>query len=100
VASPTFNEIVECERELMNFFKWDLMIVTPILVLNQYLANGILYDNEDIDRYLMLETVRKVTDSIQNKLVVLVKELNLFRDKRPSQLAAALIYLARKEELN
>ena len=84
----------------MNFFKWDLMIVTPILVLNQYLANGILYDNEDIDKYLMLETVRKVTDSIQNKLVVLVKELNLFRDKRPSQLAAALIYLARKEELN
>ena len=84
----------------MNFFKWDLMIVTPILVLNQYLANGILFDNEDIDKYLMNETVRKITDIIQNKLVVLIKELNLIRDKRPSQLAAALVYLARKEVLN
>ena len=52
VASPTFNEIVECERELMSFFKWDLMIVTPIIVLNQYLANGILFDNEDIDKFI------------------------------------------------
>ena len=57
------------------------MIVTPILVLNQYLANGILFDNEDIDKYLMNETVRKITDIIQNKLVVLIKELNLIRDK-------------------
>lgn len=100
VATPTFNEVVECERELMHFFKWDLMIVTPTLVLNQFLANGIVFDNEDIDKFMLLETVRHITDSLLSKLVVLVKELNIFRDKRPSLLAAALVYLARKEELN
>jgi hypothetical protein len=84
VETPSFNEIVECERYLMNFFKWDLAIVTPTLVLQLYLANGILFDNEDIDKYVQLETVRKVTDSILSKLVILVKELNVFREKKPS----------------
>lgn len=31
VPTPTFDEIIECERELMNHFKWDLMILTPIV---------------------------------------------------------------------
>lgn len=84
VPSPTFNEVVECERELMSFFKWDLMIVTPTLVLQHYLANGIMFDNEDIDKYVLIETARKITDSISAKLTFLVKDLNLFRDKKPS----------------
>lgn len=33
IPTPTFEEIVECERELMNFFKWDLMFVTPTIVV-------------------------------------------------------------------
>ena len=33
VPTPTFNEIVDCERELMNHFNWDLMFVTPTIVL-------------------------------------------------------------------
>lgn len=74
VPSPTFSEVVECERELMVFFKWDLMIVTPTIVLQHYLANGVVFDNEDIDKYCLLETTRKITDSVLSKLTVLVKE--------------------------
>lgn len=50
VAVPSFEEVIECERELMNFFKWDLMIVTPTVILKLIMANGIVFDNEDIER--------------------------------------------------
>jgi hypothetical protein len=50
VSTPTFDEIVECERSLMNFFKWDLMFVTPTIIVNSMLANGIIFDNEEIER--------------------------------------------------
>jgi hypothetical protein len=32
----------------MQFFNWDLMIVTPTLIVNMMLANGIVFDNEEI----------------------------------------------------
>jgi len=45
---PTFEEVVECERSLMNHFKWDLMFVTPTIIVNLMLANGIIFDNEEL----------------------------------------------------
>mmetsp|Transcript_8214 Transcript_8214/g.6123 ORF Transcript_8214/g.6123 Transcript_8214/m.6123 type:complete len:90 (-) Transcript_8214:199-468(-) len=43
---PTYNEVVECERELLIHFKWDLMILIPSHFLRAFLANGIVFDNE------------------------------------------------------
>lgn len=43
---PTFQEVVECERTMIKFFGWDLMIVLPIHVLMSLFANGIVFENE------------------------------------------------------
>lgn len=100
VSTPTFDEIVECERSLMNFFRWDLMFVTPTIIVNSMLANGIIFDNEEIEREMLEEVARKVTDRVSFNLDVLVREQYLFRDKKSSQLASVIVYLARKEEFS
>ena len=43
---PTYNEIVETERLLMNFFGWDLGFVMPIHFVEMFLANGVLFESE------------------------------------------------------
>ena len=43
---PNFEQIVECERKLMIFFKWNLKFVLPIHFLRILLANGVLFTNE------------------------------------------------------
>ena len=43
---PTYAEIVETERHLMNFFGWDLGFVMPIHFVEMFLANGILFESE------------------------------------------------------
>ena len=45
---PTFNEVIECERELLLFFDWDLMIVIPPHFIRCFLSNGIVFENENI----------------------------------------------------
>jgi hypothetical protein len=45
-APPNFEQIVECERELMVFYKWDIMIITPAVLTRLFLANGVVFDNE------------------------------------------------------
>lgn len=43
---PSFSQVVECERKLLNFFKWDLKFILPLQMLRSYLANGVLFSNE------------------------------------------------------
>jgi len=43
---PTYTEIVETERHLMNFFGWDLGFVMPIHFIEMFLANGVLFESE------------------------------------------------------
>ena len=47
MPTPSHNEVVECERVIMKFFNWSLMIVSPTSVLRSLLANGVLFDSED-----------------------------------------------------
>ena len=97
VPTPTFNDIVECERELMNHFKWDLMILTPTVFVESMLANGIVFDNEDIESSMQQEVVRNIYDRVKTNLNALVHDLHLFRYKKASHLACVVIYLERKE---
>jgi hypothetical protein len=46
------------------------------------------------------EVSKKIHDRVSFNLDVLVKEFTLFRDKKSSQLASVIIYLARKEEFS
>ena len=44
--APHFNDVVECERQVMRFFNWDLMMIMPIHFIKCLLSNGVLFNNE------------------------------------------------------
>ena len=44
---PTYEKIVECERELLKFFKWDLGFLMAIHFVEMFLANGVLFGSEE-----------------------------------------------------
>lgn len=55
---PSFSEIVECERENMYFFKWNLNFSTNLSVLNIILSNGVIFENEPMnDKELFAKNV-------------------------------------------
>jgi hypothetical protein len=43
---PTFAEIVECERDIVQSFKWDLMMLIPSHFVKALLANGVVLETE------------------------------------------------------
>jgi hypothetical protein len=90
----TFEEIVESERLVMTFFKWDLMILIPTHFVMSLLANGIVFENEV---NATPEVAKKVSDKALSVLELLVKNMNLFINQRASLLGTAIIYTARKE---
>ncbi len=45
-CNPTWTDIVETEREIMNFYGWDIGFVLPIHYIEMFLANGILFESE------------------------------------------------------
>ena len=45
-STPSFNDIVECERRLMVHLDWNLMVLQPIHFLKAFLANGVLYEKD------------------------------------------------------
>lgn len=60
---PTWTEIVETERMLMNFLGWDLGFVLPVHFLEIFLANGILFESEEItSNFKTKETAKKIAD--------------------------------------
>ena len=73
VIIPSFDDIIKCEGDLMRFFNWDLMIVTPTNVLKLLLANGVIFENEKFQNKLLVAS--KVTTLALQLLELLVKEL-------------------------
>lgn len=45
-TNPSWTDIVETERLLMNFYGWDLGFVLPIHYIEMFLANGVLFETE------------------------------------------------------
>lgn len=44
--NPTYTDIVETERHLMEFYGWDLGFVMPYHFVEMFLANGVLFETE------------------------------------------------------
>jgi phenylpyruvate tautomerase PptA (4-oxalocrotonate tautomerase family) len=68
----------------MNFHQWDLMIVTPTVIVKLLEANGVVFDNEEIEDAKKKEIAKGINDKIATNLETLVKSLISFRDKRSS----------------
>jgi hypothetical protein len=75
VAPPTFEEVVECERELMVFFNWDLMIITPTILTKLIIANGVVFENESFGQVSTIDVAKRVSERCLTILEQIVREL-------------------------
>lgn len=62
VAAPTFIDVVECERELMVFYNWDLNVTTPTILTKLLIANGVVFDNESFGGIPPCDVAKKVSE--------------------------------------
>lgn len=76
------------------------MIITPYQFVRMLLANGILFENEDIPSSQKIDIAKRISQRANTILETLPKELHLFRDKRASIIGSAIVFIARKEELS
>ena len=94
----------------MNFFKWDLKFVLPLHILRAYLANGVVFSNEFEQHYatnsehqvdqMKLDWSRAITtESLSISDLVISKSNVMSRAEFSSDIAAGIVYLARKNVL-
>ena len=107
---PTFNQIVECERKLLYFFNWDLKFILPLHMVRAFLSNGVLFTNEfaelvankpahEVQR-MKAEWSRTITtESLSISDLIVSKGNVTYRSEWSSDIAASIIYLARKNIL-
>ena len=78
---PTYNEIVETERHLMNFFGWDLGFVMPIHFVEMFLANGILFESENSSQIQKNKmTAQSLSKKCYEILNDMIKQKNCFKN--------------------
>ena len=108
--TPTYHQIVECERLILEYFQWDLTFLLPIHFVRLHLANGVLFSNE-----LKFTNEHLTTSNLYNLKQELTKALTaealslcdlliskgacFLRKEQPSDVAASIIYFARKNIL-
>jgi len=100
---PSWSDVVETERMLMNFFGWDLGFVLPIHFVEMFLANGVLFESEELASIQKTKfTAQKLSEKCYEILNEMVKQKTCFKNEGFSgnQVAAAIVYLARKEVFN
>ena len=85
------------------------MIVSPTSVMRSLLANGVLFDSEDSQAIKLIknneqlsptyiELARRISDRCLQLLEMVVKEMTVFRDIKPSKIANAIVFISRQEE--
>ena len=99
---PTYTDIVETERMLLKFFEWDLGFVLPLHFLEMFLAQGIFFANE----VPLGQEAAQMSSSLNTRAYRLLDECFQRRDSfknhgcLPSEMAALMVYQARKDKLN
>ena len=93
------------------FFGWDLKFVLPLHILRAFLANGVLFTNEFRDMQLAgssqqlinkskADWSRSITTEALSISDLIVSKGNVtYRNESSSDIAASIIYLARKNIL-
>ena len=108
---PDFDAIVGCEKRILAYFEWDLKFLLPIHFLRLFLANGVLFSKEMVpeerrhrnkEKFLK-EKIGKARSICEESLQIadmLLKEGRIcLRQEQPSEVAASIVYLARKNIL-
>ena len=93
--SPSWTEIVETERMIMNFFGWDLGFVLPIHYVEMILANGALFESEEITNTQKTKyTAKKISEKCYELLDEMIRHKTCFKNEgfSGSQVASVLVF--------
>jgi len=95
----------------MQFFHWNLKFILPLHILRAFLANGVLFSNEfnqmkqankslQVISKLKSEWSRSITTEALSISDLIVSKGNVsYRSESSSDIAAAIVYLSRKNIL-
>ena len=94
----------------MKFFDWNLKFVLPLHILRAYLANGVLFSNEfvELEAQKAPDEIFKIkadwsrsitTESLSISDLIVSKGNVSYRKECSSDVAASIVYLARKNIL-
>ena len=100
---PTYNDVVETERQLMTFFNWDLGFVLPYHFVEMFLANGVLFETEHNPSIIKDKTTAKrISKKCYDILEEMIKQNRCFKNQgfTGNQVASMIVYTARQEVLN
>jgi len=78
-----YQEIVECEREMAKFFNWDLMTIISTHFLQNFLANGVVFENED-DQAKKPEKISRIYLKAQEFNEIVIKNAVDFKMNKAS----------------
>ena len=107
---PSTESIIECERRICMHFKWNLNFVLPINFVRMILTQGVIYTSElkpyeknlpDEDYKVLREELARAISAEALSLcdILMTKGSCSLREKYPSEIAASIIYFARKNIL-
>ena len=107
---PTFDTVVECERQFLKHFDWNFNFLLPIDFVRMHLGQGILFSNElkeysenlpgEDFQLLKQELSRALTSEALSLSDIIVSNGACFLRKiDSSDIAASIIYFARKNIL-
>ena len=95
----------------MQFFDWNLRFVLPLHILRAFLANGVLFSNEFEEQRQHLKTPQAMnklknewsrsitTEALSISDLIASKGNISYRSEQSSDIAAAIVYLSRKNIL-
>ena len=107
---PTYDQVIECERQILYHFDWNINFILPINFLRLHLAQGILFTSE-LKPYqaklrsqeyhrLKQELLRALTvEALTLSDIISAKGALFLRETDPSNIAASIIFFARKNIL-
>jgi len=107
---PSFDGVVECERRICQHFEWDFNFVLPINFVRMHLAQGVIFSNElkpyemhlsEEDYFLLRQELSRAISAEALSLcdILTTKGSCFLREREPSEIAASIIYFARKNIL-
>ena len=107
---PSIEAVFECERRICEHFQWNFNFVLPIHFLRMLLAQGVVYTNElkpyeenlpEEDYQILVQELTRAISAEALSLcdILTTKGQSNLRERQPSEIAASIIYFARKNIL-
>ena len=107
---PSYNDVIECERNILHYFDWNFKFMLPLHFIRLLLANGIVFTSEmrhyeaklkekELVHFRQELTKALTTEALSLSDLLITKGACFLRMEQPSNIAAAVIYFARKNIL-